>query len=64
MPTHLLFNSDDAFESRENINDSEFKEYITSILVPKIMNHYKVEAANIESIIINDKAAQIYDKES
>ena len=29
MPTHLLFNSDEAFESRENIDDSEFKEYIT-----------------------------------
>ena len=64
MPTHMLFNSDDAFESRENIEDSEFKEFVTWILLPKIMSHYQVEVAEIESIIINDKTALIYDRES
>ena len=42
MPTHLLFNSDEAFESRANIDDSEFKEYINQILIPKIKSHYQV----------------------
>ena len=62
MPTHLLFNSDEAFESRANIDDSEFKEYINQILIPKIKSHYQVEEADIDSIIINDKNALIYDR--
>ena len=64
MPTHLTFNSDEAFDSRKNMDDSQFKEYVTEMMVPRIKSHFSVEDAELDSFLVNDEKALLYDRKT
>lgn len=54
QPTHLLFNSDENFESMSRIIDSQFVNFAEQTIGAKIVKSKKLQSATIESISVTN----------
>lgn len=63
FPFQMLFQSDEIFESRENLEQSAFKEYAEQIIGGQIKQVKQVSKVLVQSIKIIEKNAVLYNQQ-